>query len=230
MSGQQVGVMILVLCMMSNCDCVLLILFCQCWLPLFLISILSHSRWVELLPQYKIDLPLWVFFAFDARNHAVKCINVIKTWTLYLELICFHDNIIKWKYFLHYWPFVRGNHWSPLSSPHKGQWCCTVMFSLICICLKKWMSKQSKCRWLEMLSRSLWHHFNVVVLCSKINNHISCSLICPMIIVQWQEPHNGTLGLIMICFYSLRMQHMHACVILIRINHLSLSDDWKCQK
>ena len=24
--------------------------------------------------------------------------------------------------FPHYWPFVRGIHWSPVNSPHKGQW------------------------------------------------------------------------------------------------------------
>ena len=31
-----------------------------------------------------------------------------------------------------YWPFVRGNHRSPVNSPHKGQWRVVLMFSLIC--------------------------------------------------------------------------------------------------
>ena len=31
-----------------------------------------------------------------------------------------------------YWPFVRGIHWSPVNSPHKGQWCGALMFTLIC--------------------------------------------------------------------------------------------------
>ena len=38
-----------------------------------------------------------------------------------------HDNVIKWKYFPRYWPFVRWIHRSPVNSPHKGQWrelCC----------------------------------------------------------------------------------------------------------
>ena len=26
-----------------------------------------------------------------------------------------HDDVIKWKYYLRYWPFVRGIHWSPAS-------------------------------------------------------------------------------------------------------------------
>ena len=34
-----------------------------------------------------------------------------------------HDDIIKWKHFLRYWPCVRDIHRSPVYSPHKGQWC-----------------------------------------------------------------------------------------------------------
>ena len=33
----------------------------------------------------------------------------------------FHDDVIKWKHFPRYWPFVRGIHRSPVNSPHKGQ-------------------------------------------------------------------------------------------------------------
>ena len=43
-----------------------------------------------------------------------------------------HDNVIKWKHFPRYWPFVRGIHRSPINSPHKGQICGALMFSLIC--------------------------------------------------------------------------------------------------
>ena len=32
-----------------------------------------------------------------------------------------------------YWPFARGIHWSPVNSPHKGQWRGALMFSLICV-------------------------------------------------------------------------------------------------
>ena len=35
-----------------------------------------------------------------------------------------HDDVIKWKHFPRYWPFVRGIHRSPVNSPHKGQWHC----------------------------------------------------------------------------------------------------------
>ena len=42
-----------------------------------------------------------------------------------------HDDVIKWKYFPLYWPFVWGIHRSPVNSPHKGQWRGALMFSLI---------------------------------------------------------------------------------------------------
>ena len=43
-----------------------------------------------------------------------------------------HDDVIKWKQFPRYWPFVRGIHRSPTNSPHKGQWRGALMSSLIC--------------------------------------------------------------------------------------------------
>ena len=43
-----------------------------------------------------------------------------------------HDDVIKWKHFPCYRPFVRGIHQSPVNSPHKGQWRRAVMFPLIC--------------------------------------------------------------------------------------------------
>ena len=34
----------------------------------------------------------------------------------------FHQDVIKWKHFPRYWPFVKGINRSPVNSPHKGQW------------------------------------------------------------------------------------------------------------
>ena len=47
----------------------------------------------------------------------------------------YHDDVIKCKDFLRYWPFLRGIHRSPVNSPHKGQWRRTLMFSLIWVWL-----------------------------------------------------------------------------------------------
>ena len=51
-----------------------------------------------------------------------------------------HDDVTKWKYFPRYWPFVRGIHRSPVNSPHKGQWCETLMFSLVCAWINGWVN------------------------------------------------------------------------------------------
>ena len=53
-----------------------------------------------------------------------------------------HDDVIKWKHFPHYWPFVRGIHRSPVISPHKGQWRGALMFSLICVWINGWVNNR----------------------------------------------------------------------------------------
>ena len=53
-----------------------------------------------------------------------------------------HDDVIKWKHFPRYWPFVRGIHWSLVSSPNKGQWCGALMFSLICTWTNSWVNNR----------------------------------------------------------------------------------------
>ena len=51
-----------------------------------------------------------------------------------------HDDVIKWKHFPRYWPFVRGIHRSPVNSPHKGQWRGALMLSLICTWINGWVN------------------------------------------------------------------------------------------
>ena len=51
-----------------------------------------------------------------------------------------HDDVIKWKHFPRYWPFVRGIHRSSVNSHHKGQWRGALMFSLICARINGWVN------------------------------------------------------------------------------------------
>ena len=53
-----------------------------------------------------------------------------------------HDDVIKWKHFLCYWPFVWGIHRSPVNSPHNGQWRGALMFSLICTWINAWVNNR----------------------------------------------------------------------------------------
>ena len=56
---------------------------------------------------------------------------------------------------IHRW--LRGIHRSSVNSPHTDQWRGALMFSL-----NKRLSKQSRRRWFETPSRSLWRKCNVV--------------------------------------------------------------------
>ena len=51
-----------------------------------------------------------------------------------------HDDVIKWKHFPRYWPFVREIHRSPVNSPHKGQWRGALMFYLIRAWINGWVN------------------------------------------------------------------------------------------
>ena len=73
---------------------------------------------------------------------------------------CAHDDVIKRKHFLRYWPFVWGIRRSPVNSPHKGQWRGALIFSLNWAWTNEWMGKQSRRWWFETPSRSLWRHCN----------------------------------------------------------------------
>ena len=53
-----------------------------------------------------------------------------------------HDDVIKWKHFPRYWPFVRGIHRPPVNSPHKGQWRGALMFTLICARINGWVNNR----------------------------------------------------------------------------------------
>ena len=75
----------------------------------------------------------------------------------------YHDDVIKWKHFSRFWPFVRGIHRSPVNSPHKGQWRGPLMFSLICVWVTVWVNNREA----GDLRRHR-DHFDVVVMMSNM--------------------------------------------------------------
>ena len=84
----------------------------------------SHVRYVA------VDM-LWTFlwnYVYMSVFHLWEC------WFFN------HDDVIKWKHFPRYWPFVRGIHRSTVNSPHKGQWRGSLMFSLICGRINGWVN------------------------------------------------------------------------------------------
>ena len=64
------------------------------------------------------------------------------TWSTFSQILTIHEDVIKWKHFPRYWPFVRGIHRSPVNSPQKGQWRGALMFSLICAWINVWVNNR----------------------------------------------------------------------------------------
>ena len=70
-----------------------------------------------------------------------------------------HDDVIKWKHFPRYWPFVQGIHRSLVNSPHKGQWGGALMFTLICARINGWVNNR------EAGDLGRYHpHYDVIVM------------------------------------------------------------------
>ena len=91
------------------------------------------------------------------------------SWHLSLYLLHWHDDVIKWKQFPRYWPFVRGIPRSTVNSPHKGQWRGALMFFLICV----WINGCVNNREAGDLRRH-WAHYDVIVMnkCIDVKKYI----------------------------------------------------------
>ena len=82
---------------------------------------------------------------------------------------CWHpwdDDVIKWKHFPRYWPFVRGNPRSPVNSPHKAQWHGALTFSLICAWINRWVNNREA----GDLKRHC-AHYDVIVMDTTAHKH-----------------------------------------------------------
>ena len=87
-----------------------------------------------------------------------------------------HDDVIIWKHFPCYWPFVRGIH-RPRSIP-RTQRPVTRRFDVFFdLRLNKRLSKQPWGWWFETLSRPLWRHRNVMTLSHYLNRFDSSSKV-----------------------------------------------------
>ena len=116
-----------------------------------LFSIASVVSTYAILPQICFK------FSFDQRDnvshtspnseHTNMIFNFEKEATLFCRVEVWtkwtmHDDVIKWKHFPRYWPFVREIHRSPVNSPHKGQWHGALMISLICAWINAWVNNR----------------------------------------------------------------------------------------
>ena len=78
------------------------------------------------------------------QNNPVDLASIwkVKSESKIVKWPTIHDDVIKWKHFPRYWPFVWGIHRSPVNSPHKGQWRRALMFSLIRVWINGWINNR----------------------------------------------------------------------------------------
>ena len=83
-----------------------------------------------------------------------------------------HDDVIQWKHFPRYWPFVRGIHRSSVNSPNKGQWRRALMLSFICAWINGWVNNREA----GDLRRHRTHYDVTLMWYSNIG---SCNILAP---------------------------------------------------
>ena len=104
----------------------------------------------------------------------------VRSVLLYTRLVftLIHEDVIKWKHFPRYWPFVWGTHRSPVNSPHKGQWRRALMFSLIYVWINGWVNNREAGD-----LRRYRAHYDVTVMFIPFSN-ILCILRASVVSIQ----------------------------------------------
>ena len=80
--------------------------------------------------------------------HTFPCI--LKSYIIQIYRYIAHVDVIKWKHFPSFKPFVRGILRSPVDSIHKCQWRGALMFSLMFAWLNDWVNSS--------YAGDLWRH------------------------------------------------------------------------
>ena len=90
-----------------------------------------------------------------------------------------HDDVIKWKHFLRYWPAVRGIPRSPVNSPHKGWWRRALMFSSIFAWMNGWINTREA----GDLRRHLAHYGITVMALSNNLSHLHDNALSVVVLI-----------------------------------------------
>ena len=84
---------------------------------------------------------LFFVLKYNYGNMIKVSSNLTKCFAV-ASILHWHDDVITWKHFPRYWPFVLGIHRSPVNSSRKGQWHGALMFSLICARINGWVNNR----------------------------------------------------------------------------------------
>ena len=95
---------------------------------------IQQTTWV--MPDIDLKLIHVIGAALNlTQSQSYDFKTFVHTWMFLIWsrlVIRIRDNVIKWKHFPRYSPFVWEIHRSPVDSPHKGQWRGALMFSWSC--------------------------------------------------------------------------------------------------
>ena len=109
---------------------------------IFDMTVLTAGCHVKSLTRHAVYIPIpcipWYWMLNWLVSQSSKAV-VRGMHPLYMTV---HDDVIKWKHFPRYWPFVRRIHRSPVNSPHKGQWRWALMLTLICARINGWVNNR----------------------------------------------------------------------------------------
>ena len=140
----------------------------------------TMSHWHRISPKTEFC----IFYQYV--NYKEDAFQMIDWKCIYNLMLTMHDDVIKWKHFPRYWPFVRGIHWSPVNSPHKGQWRGAFMINLICARINGWVNN---CEAGDL--RRYRAHYDVIVMgiaikpVSSLHNGTNNVTVCIQLISPW---------------------------------------------
>ena len=112
----------------------------------------------------------WRILVMMRRNAASQQIGPCEMWLSFLCVVCtywypnHHDDVIKWKHFPRYWPFVRGIH--------RSRWIPRTKASDAKLRLNQQLNNHWRRRWFETPSHSLWRHCSVSIKLPVCDCHI----------------------------------------------------------
>ena len=119
------------------------------------ISFADNVSQEQSLAMWSVNQSLNTMVMYWSSWQLIACIYCTETGS------SLHDDVIKWKHFPRYWPFVRGIHRSPVPGEFPAQRPVTRSFDVFFdLRLNKRLSKQWWGRWFQTLSHPLWRRRN----------------------------------------------------------------------
>ena len=139
--------------------------------------------------QKRLNTRIRLSFKVSSPTLDWYCLN--QSREIYPGPLSIHDDVIKWKHFPRYLPFVRGIHRSPVNSPHKGQWRGALMFTLICARINDWVNNREA----GDLRRYCTHYDVIVMLLlivvsANARRHYPCNAVSHCIRPCWAMDRN----------------------------------------